>query len=239
MLALGLPGDASARNGSGKPLPQKEKIEILVKRDPEGVRRNILRIASEEFATNGLSGARVDEIASRTKTSKRMIYYYFGDKEGLYKACLEAAYANVRGGEAQLDLGGLPPRDALAKLVAFTFDHHRKHPDFIRMVMIENIHHADYLKQSDVIQGMNNAAIDKLADIIRRGQNEGTFRTELDPVELHWQISALTFFNVSNRHTFSALFGSELFTEERQSDLRDHMVEMVLRFASVQKGQPE
>lgn len=217
-------------------MSKKEKTEKSGKRDPDGVRRDILRIASEEFANNGLSGARIDEISARTKTSKRMIYYYFGDKEGLYRNCLENAYAHVRGGEEELDLGGLPPDEALARLVKFTFDHHRRNPDFIRMVMIENIHTATYLKQSEVIRSLNTAAIDMLADIIRRGQEQGMFRPDLDPIELHWQISALSFFNVSNRPTFSALFGDTLYSDKGQDRLRDHAAELMLRFVSIDEG---
>lgn len=211
------------------------KIEKPQKRNPEGVRLNILRVASEEFSRNGLSGARIDEIAARTETSKRMIYYYFGDKEGLYIRCLETAYAHVRAGEDQLELDGLTADIALARLVGFTFDHHRQNPDFIRMVMIENIHHAQYLKRSDVVGQMNVTAIDQLTDIIKRGEDEGNFRSGLDATELHWQISAFSFFNVSNQPTFSALFGSELFDENQQGMLRDNLVQMILRYVREQK----
>lgn len=213
-----------------------EKSGKQAKRDPEGVKRDILRVATKEFARNGLSGARIDDISAGTKTSKRMIYYYFGDKDGLYRKCLETAYARVRSGEKDLDLEGLAPDKALGRLVGFTFDHHRRHPDFIRMVMIENIHHADFLRQSEAIRTMNVAAIDKLAGIIHRGQKTGVFRLDLDPVELHWHISALSFFNVSNRATFSALFGDALFSTSNQNHLRDHAVEMILRFACNREG---
>lgn len=198
------------------------------KQNPEAVQRDILRVATGVFATHGLSGARIDEIAARTKTSKRMIYYYFGDKEGLYAAALEAAYTKVREGEAKLDLEGLYPTEALARLVAFTFDHHSANPDFIRMVMIENIHHADYLKRSKVIRSLNEGAISRLADMIARGEARGCMRTGLDPVILHWQISALSFFNVSNKPTFSALFGPELFSRDGQAQLREEAVKMIL-----------
>ena len=207
-----------------------EKQSAKGKRDPEGVRRNILQIATEEFARNGLSGSRIEEITARTKTSKRMIYYYFGDKEGLYKACLEKAYADVRGGEGALSLDGLPPDKALARLVAFTFDHHRRNPDFIRMVMIENIHNAAYLKTSSIIREVNVPAIEYLADVITRGQAAGTFRPDLDATELHWHISALSFFNVSNRATFSALYGTAIFEPDAQDALRDQVVQMVIDF---------
>ncbi|MBS8229127.1 TetR/AcrR family transcriptional regulator [Vannielia litorea] len=199
--------------------------------NPEAVKEDILTVALSEFAARGFSGARVDTIASRTQTSKRMIYYYFGDKLGLYTRALEAAYLEVREGEASLDLDHLPPQEALARLVAFTFDHHRANPDFIRMVMIENIHNAENLAVSQVIRDLNVAAIDKLADICRRGQEAGVFRAALDPVALHWQISAASFFNVSNRPTFSAIFGSELFEEPAQEVIRQQTVEAILAIA--------
>ncbi len=218
-----------------KPLKQIRKSAQGWKQNPQAVQRDILRVAMREFAANGLSGARIDDIAAKTATSKRMIYYYFGDKESLYARALEAAYAKVRDGEDKLDLAGLPPDEALAKLVGFTFDHHRRNPDFIRIVMIENVHDAVHLSKSAVIREMNTAAIDQLADIIRRGEASGLFRPGIDPIELHWQISALSFFNVSNRPTFSALFGKTLFSPEGQDALRDHAVEIILRYVSHHK----
>ena len=206
--------------------------------DPEGTRRNILEIASEEFALNGLAGARVDEIAARTRSSKRMIYYYFGDKEGLYVSALENAYRQVREGEAKLDTEGLPPMEALRRLVEFTFDHHHQHEEFIRMVMIENIHRGEYLDRSQEVRDLNATAIDHIARIYARGVKDKQFRSGLDPLELHWQISALCFFNVSNRATFSKIFGRDFGSAERLAKLRDNTVDMVLRFVARQNKLP-
>lgn len=209
---------------------RKAKGAVTRTQDPEGTRQNILEIASEEFALNGLSGARIDEIAARTRSSKRMIYYYFGDKEGLYLSALENAYREVREGEAKVDIEGLPPVEALSRLVEFTFDHHHQHEEFIRMVMIENIHHGQFLERSEVIRELNVTAIDHIARIYARGVAEGVFREGIDPVELHWQVSALCFFNVSNRATFSKIFGRDFGTEEQLARLRRNSVEMVVRF---------
>ncbi|APF39191.1 TetR family transcriptional regulator (plasmid) [Chelatococcus daeguensis] len=197
---------------------------------PAGVQSNILAVAMSEFADNGLSGARIDEIAAKTRTSKRMIYYYFGDKEGLYRRVLEEAYRKVREGERKLDLDHLPPVEALTRLVEFTFDHHSQNPDFIRLVMIENIHHGAYLERSDLIGRLNAGAIEKLELICRRGREAGLFRDDVEPLELHWQISALSFFNVSNRATFSRIFGGRLYSTEGQETMRRHVVELILRF---------
>ena len=159
-----------------------------------------------------------------------MIYYYFGDKEGLYLSALENAYRPVREGEAKLDIEDLPPLEALKRLVEFTFDHHHQHEDFIRMVMIENIHHGEYLERSKAIRELNVTAIDHIKTIYARGVKEGLFRAGLDPIELHWQISALCFFNVSNRATFSKIFGRDFGAADAQTSLRKNVVDMVLRY---------
>lgn len=203
------------------------------KQNPEAVKEDILRVALEEFATNGLSGARVDEIAARTETSKRMIYYYFGDKEGLYRAVLETAYSEVRSGENELDLEGLEPEKALRRLVEFTFDHHHRNPAFIRLVMIENIHHGRYITQSELIRDLNRGAIDHLEEVLDRGRRAGLFRQDADPLVVHWQISALSFFNVSNDATFSAIFGNSLSKPAGQQVLREWVAESVLRSVRV------
>ena len=202
------------------------------KQNPAGVQANIIAVATAEFAQNGLSGARMDEIAAKTRTSKRMIYYYFGDKDGLYRRVLEDAYRKVREGEQRLDLKNFSPADALRRLAEFTFDHHNRNPDFIRLVMIENIHHGQYLEESGVIRGLNATAIDNIASVYRRGVESGDFRGGLDPLELHWQVSALCFFNVSNRATFSKIFGQDMGAPAEQARLRQSTVEMVLRFVA-------
>ena len=197
--------------------------------NPERTKRNIIDVASKEFAQNGLSGARIDEIAAKTHSSKRMIYYYFGDKEGLYVKVLEEAYSAMRATEAALDLEGLPPVKALERLVRFTFAHHNSHEDFIRLVMIENVHHGEYLAKSAVIQRLNVTAINAVREIYERGVDQRVFRPGLDPVELHWQISALCFFNVSNRATFSQIFKRNLGSKASLDSLRETVVDMIVR----------
>ena len=199
--------------------------------DPQGTQRNIIEVATAEFAEYGLTGARIDEIAAKTKSSKRMIYYYFGDKEGLYLRVLEEAYRKVREVEATLHLDDLEPVEALRTLVEFTFDHHTANEPFIRLVMIENIHHGEYLSRSKAIQGLNVTAIDTIARLYGRGVKSGVFRPGLDPVDLHWQISALCFFNVSNRATFSKIFSRDLKSKKALARLRTQAVETVERYA--------
>jgi AcrR family transcriptional regulator len=198
--------------------------------DPERTQANILAVAEAEFGEKGLAGARIDEIAAATNTSKRMIYYYFGSKEGLYLAVLEEAYRRVRDVEAELHLQDLEPEEALRRLVAFTFDHHLHHENYIRLVMSENIHRGEYLAQSPRIQELNVPAIAAIKNLYERGVKTGSFRRGLNAIDIHASISALSFFNVSNRHTFSLIFKLDMTSPAYIAARREHVVEMIVRF---------
>lgn len=198
--------------------------------DPDRVRRNILEVARTEFAEKGLSGARVDDIASSTDTSKRMIYYYFGSKQGLYVAVLEEAYIAMRAAETALDLTHVDPVEALTQLIGVTFDHHAHNPYFVRLVMIENIHHGKHLKISRTIALLNLSAISIISDIYKRGVAAGVFRTGIDPMQIHLTISALSFYNVSNRHSIATVFGLDMNAEDALRERRTIVVDTVLRY---------
>ena len=200
--------------------------------DPARTMAEILAVATHEFADKGLTGARIDAIAAATRTSKRMIYYYFGSKDGLYLAVLEEAYRRMRAIESDLHLDDLPPAQALQKLVEFTYDHHRDNEDFIRLVMNENIQRGDYLRQSQSIQALNSNAIQSVQAVYDRGVAQGGFRAGLDPVDIHSAISAFTFFNVSNRHTFGLIFQDRASQDKANTLKRVHVVELILRFVS-------
>ena len=215
--------------GSGKE-PPKEPGRT---NDPARTMAEILHVATHEFADKGLAGARIDVIAEAMRTSKRMIYYYFGSKDGLYLAVLEEAYRRMRAIESDLHLDDLPPMDALQKLVAFTYDHHRDNEDFIRLVMNENIQRGDYLRQSRNIQQLNSQAIASVRTLYERGVAQGVFRPGLEPVDIHSAISAFTFFNVSNRHTFGVIFQDKASTGKAQTLKREHVVDLIQRFVAV------
>ncbi|MFT4171175.1 MAG: TetR/AcrR family transcriptional regulator [Rhodocyclaceae bacterium] len=209
--------------------PARETAPTRVN-DPEGTMRDIIAVATQEFSQKGLAGARIDEIAELTRASKRMIYYYFGSKENLYVAVLEEAYRRIRSIEGGLHLEDLPPEEALGKLVSFTFDYQLANPDFIRLVMTENINNGQFLAQSKMIQQLNVPAITAVHDVYERGVAAGAFRPNIDPVDLHLLISSLCFFNVSNRHTFSIIFKRDISSPKELEKRRASIVEMVARY---------
>ena len=210
--------------------PAAKATPVSRTNDPARTMAGILEVATAEFASKGLSGARIDEIAAATKTSKRMIYYYFGSKEGLYVAVLEESYRRMRAIEAELHLEDLAPEAALRRLVEFTFDHHQGNPDYIRLVMTENMERGVYLAQSKSIRELNVPAIEAIRKLYNRGVADGIFRPGLDPIDIHASISALTFFNVSNQHTFGLIFKNDGQSPAAIAARRNSIVELIVRF---------
>jgi AcrR family transcriptional regulator len=199
-------------------------------RDPERTQREILDVATKEFAERGFSGARVDEIAERTRTTKRMIYYYFGSKERLFVEVLERAYAEIREAEQTIEVDHLDPEAAIRRLAELTFDHHEAHPDFIRLVSIENIHRAEHIAGRADFAGRNSPVIELIARILERGRSDGTFTRDIEPVDLHMMISAFCVFRVANRHTFGAIFGRDPLDPALRERYRRMLSDMVVEY---------
>lgn len=193
-------------------MPAGARRAAAVEVEPKdfGTKERILQVALAEFSAKGLSGARVDEIADLTRTSKRMIYYHFGSKEGLYRAVLERSYAGIRESESELDTEHMAPEAALASIIRLAFDYHQKNESFVRLWMNENIHHAEHIKQIPSIGAANRRIIDILQRILDRGAAGGVFRPGIDPLQLHLTISALAFHFVSNRYTLSHIFECDM-----------------------------
>jgi TetR/AcrR family transcriptional regulator len=198
------------------------------RRDPDRTREAILVAAQHEFAAKGLSGGRVDEIARRAHANKRMIYHYFGNKEGLYLAALERVYEELRGTENTLDLAHLAPTAAIQRLVEFTFDYSRGHPELTSLINNENLHRARYLRKSKKVRELHSPFVKLLDDILQRGVAEGVFRTGVDPVDLYITIAAVGYFYLSNNQTLSTIFGRDLGSVAACRRRKRHNVEFIL-----------
>ncbi|OLF19279.1 TetR/AcrR family transcriptional regulator [Actinophytocola xanthii] len=199
-------------------------------RDAERTRAEIIEVATREFADKGYAGARVDEIAAKMSTTKRMIYYYFGNKERLYVEVLEHAYTRIRSVEQRLDVEHLDPVDAMRQLAELTFDHHESHPDFVRLVSIENIHRAEHVAGSSVLSGLATPALDVLARILDRGRESGVFRAGVDPLDVHMVISSYCVFRIANRHTWQAIFKRDMLDPEHRERQRALLGDLVLEY---------
>jgi len=226
------------RTGEAPEMAPKEpsKTGRQRKRDPERTAAAILEAGIAEFSQHGYDGARVDGIARRAHVNKRMLYHYYGGKDGLYVAVLEGRYAAIRAAERELDLSRREPIEAMRQLVLFTWNYYIEHPEFLAILAVENQHKARFLTRSDHIVEMNSPLIEAIAEVLRRGEAEGVFRAGVDPVELYISMASLGAFYLSNRWTLSAIFSRELTSKPALQEWGEHIVEMVLAFVGPQGG---
>ena len=197
---------------------------------PEANRARIVAAAIDEFAARGFKGASMDAIAARTHTTRALINYYFGSKEQLYLAVLEGVYAEIREAEAELDLDHLEPAAAIRRIVEFTYHYYLEHEGFVRIVVAENQARGRHLRKSAAMRTLNRPIIDRLARVIARGQAEGLFRKDVDPVEIHKSIAALGMFNVTNQYTFGAIFQRDMGAKGDVARRRAMVADIVLSY---------
>lgn len=202
-------------------------------RDSALTKESILRAATFEFCRNGLGGARVEAIAQRAKANMRLLYAYFGDKNGLYLAVLEHVYSEIRAAEQALNLDGLEPVAAMRGLINFTFDFFEGHQNYIALINNENLQRARYLRKSRKIADLTLPLVASIESILRRGVAAGLFRTGVDPIQLYVSITAMSYFHVSNRHTLSAMFDKDLGEAAWLELRREHAQDMILTWLTV------
>jgi AcrR family transcriptional regulator len=201
-------------------------------RDAARTQSELIAVATEEFARLGYFGARVDDIAARSATTKRMIYYYFGDKEGLFAAVLEQAYAGIRAAELALDLGHLPPMEGLAVLVRHTFEYHDANPHLARLISAENGQEAVHLRANPRQASLNLPVIELIDDLLRRGRATGVVRRDVSAIDLHLMMVGLALYRITNAATVDATFGLRIDSsdfKERQIHLLTEMLQTWLQ----------
>jgi AcrR family transcriptional regulator len=199
-------------------------------RDADRSRDAILAAARDEFAEHGLGGARVERIAERAGLNKRLIYYYFENKDALFSAVLEQTYLDIREAEKRLHLADLTPAEAVRKLTEFTWNYYLEHPEFLTLLNSENLHRARHLDGSARVRELNSPLIQSLAEILERGRRDGSFRGGVDPVQLYISIAGLSYFYLSNNHTLSAIFGRNLMAPKARSERLSHICDVILGY---------
>lgn len=211
-------------------MPNRARPAVAPARDPEQTRARILAAAKAEFARAGLGGARVDRIAALAGANKRMLYYYFESKDGLFRAVLEAAYEHIRESEKALHLDAFDPPEAISRLVAFTWNYYLEHPEFLSLLNSANLHRAEHLKQSSKVRRMHSPFVAMIRDILQRGVKADVFRRGVDAVQLYISIAALAYFYLGNNYTLSAIFGRDLKAKKARDERLAHMTELVLGY---------
>jgi AcrR family transcriptional regulator len=199
-------------------------------RNPEDSRERILQAARQEFAAFGLGGARVDRISEQAGINKRMLYHYFGNKDDLFGAVLEANYAHKRASEQAMRLENEEPREAIRKLVTLTWNYYIDHPEFMNLLNSANLHQARHVQSSSSVKKMRNPFTKMIGSILDNGVKAGVFKSGVDPVQLYISIAGLSYFYLSNQHTLSAIFRRNLMTPKARNARLSHMCDVILGY---------
>ncbi len=201
-------------------------------RNAARTRAKILKNATAEFALRGFDGARVDSIAARSRVNKHMLYHYFGSKEGLFTAVLEAMYGSIREQQKDLSLLDLSPSEAMRNLVAQTYQVILAHPEFIGLLTSENLMKARHIRASATVREMYGPLLSVLRVVLQRGAATGEFRADIDPIELYISIGALSFHSLSNQHTLKAIFNVDLVSPAAIQRRLAHITDMVMAYCT-------
>ncbi len=212
------------------PPPRAPVEHARASRDPDQTRARIMQAAVDEFHAAGLGGARVDRIAAKAGVNKRMLYYYFGSKDDLFLAVLEATYERIRSEERALRLEELDPPEAIRQLVSFTWHYYLRHPEFLTLLNSENLHSGRHLKRSQKVRSMHSPFVQMIDDVLERGRRTGVFRAGVDPVQLYISIAGLCYFYLGNQHTLTTIFARDLMQPKALAERLSHMTELVLGY---------
>lgn len=195
----------------------------------QATRDSLLRAAIKVFARHGFDGGSVEQISSAAHSHDRMIYYYFGSKQGLYTAVLEETYRRFDEAEAALELNLEQPTESLAEVVRFMLNYYRRNPEFVTLLNTENLHRGRHLARSLRKGEYASPALGIIEQLLRAGKAAGTFRDDIIARDLYLMIAALGYFYQSNRFTLSAFFGENLEASEAVAHWEGFVIDAVLR----------
>ena len=195
----------------------------------QATRDAILRAATKVFAAHGFDGGKLEMISRAAKSYDRMVYYYFGSKEGLYIAVIEDAYRCFNDAESALRLDSAQPEQALRDLVRFVWGYYQRHPEFITLLNTENLLRGRHIAKSLRARDYSSPVLAATAGVLASGVRQGLFRPDLTARDLYLMIAALGYFYLSNRYTLSAFLGEPLDTAPALAHWEGFIVDAVLR----------
>ena len=223
---------ARSKPAGATALPARRKAGVR-ELAAQATRDSILRAATKVFAKQGFAGGRIEQISTAAKSCDRMIYYYFGSKEGLFIEVLETIYRRMNDAEAQLAIDVNTPLLALEQVVHFVLDYYRHHPEFVTLLNTENLHKGKHIVKSLRAREFSSPAIAVIRDILRAGVSQGLFRADISARDVYLLIAATGYFYMSNRYTLSAFLGENIDAPQAVAQWKSFVIDTVFRVVNV------
>ncbi|MBU1440138.1 MAG: TetR family transcriptional regulator [Gammaproteobacteria bacterium] len=216
----------ATRASSPKPATRRTGVREAA---AQATRDSILRAATKVFAKYGYDGGSVEKISKAARSYDRMIYYYFGSKEGLFIAVLEGIYRRMDEAEAAIELDASRPVESLTAVIRFVLGYYRKNPEFVTLLNTENLHKGRHVAKSLRAREYSSRAIAIIQKLLESGVAQGLFRDGVAARDLYLLIASTGYFYTSNRHTLTAFLGEPLETPEAVEHWESFVIETVLR----------
>ena len=213
--------------------PSAKRVVGVREHNAQQTRESILRAAIKVFAQHGYEGGSVEKISRQAMSYDRMIYYYFGSKEGLFIEVLETIYRRMNDAEAQLAIDVSTPLLALEQVVHFVLDYYRSHPEFVTLLNTENLHKGKHIVKSLRAREFSSPAIAVIRDILRAGVSQGLFRADISARDVYLLIAATGYFYMSNRYTLSAFLGENIDAPQAVAQWKSFVIDTVFRVVNV------
>ena len=204
------PGDGlpiARKPGDGLPIAGKPGVRDLA---AQATREAILAAATQVFAQHGFAGGRIEQISSAAQSHDRMIYYYFGSKEGLFIAVIEDTYRRFNEAEQALALNITQPQQALTDVIRFVWLYYQQNPEFITLLNTENLLRGQHIAKSAHARAYSSPVINITDRVLKSGAALGVFRPDLSARDIYLMIASMAYFYLSNRYTLSSFLGENL-----------------------------
>ena len=216
------------RTGTRKPAAPGRKPGVR-ELAAQATRDAILRAATKVFARHGFAGGRIEQISKAAKSYDRMIYYYFGSKEGLFIAVLEDTYRRFNEAESALALDTAQPLQALRDVIHFVWSYYQKNPEFITLLNNENLMRGKHIGKSPNARQYSSPVIAITDSVLRSGAAQGLFRADLSARDVYLMIASMAYFYLSNRYTLSSFLGENLEAPDALAHWEAFVVDAVQR----------
>jgi AcrR family transcriptional regulator len=201
---------------------------VAAKRNPERTKGRLLKAAIHLFSARGFHGVSVDEIVGRAGTNKRMVYHYYGSKNGIYLAALVEVFSRLAKAEIQVIEETARPDEKLKHLLAANFKFLDANPEFVRLLLWENLAQGRHVGRHPELVN-KNPFMDRFRATINEGVASGMFRAPRDIKHLLINFIAICFIYYSNHYSLSISLGVDLDSPRNRALRLTQATELVFR----------
>jgi len=207
--------------------PTKKTAPVKQTRNPDRTRKRLLVAATRQFSQRGYDGVSVDDIVESARVNKRMVYHYYGNKEGLYSEVLRDVFQRLSDLEIKAVEASPAPGEAITQILKSYFAFLDENPEFVALLSWENLNGGRFIKKHPDL--LNKNPVLRLLDkSVKQGIDQGVFEKGIKVKHLLINLISLCFVYHANRYTLSQSVGLDLQSRRVQEEGLAHAIHLVM-----------